>query len=87
MYPQQGILPFFPGFLCFVLHGSHGLEDVWGIVHYVSDVDWGERDSPLHPASAACCVIRQIQYFRDRPAPPPLSSRTLSYGASSSDTY
>ena len=36
--------------------------------------------------SAACCVIRQIQYIRDRPAPPLLSSRTSSYHISRSTT-
>lgn len=85
--PSKGILPFCLGFLCFVLHGSHSLKDVWGIEPCVSDVDWGGGGIPCHTqASAACCVIRQIQYVRDRPAPPPLSSRTSSYGVSGLDT-
>lgn len=51
---------------------------------------WGGGGFPTTPhhtrAPAACCVIRQIQYFRQRLDPPPLSSRTSSYGVSGSDT-
>lgn len=49
--PSKGILPFFLGFLCFVLHGSHSLKDVWGLVPCVSDVDWGGFPGPLLSAA------------------------------------
>lgn len=54
--PSKGILPFF-GFLCFVLHGSHGLKDVWGIVPRVSDVDWGGGGIPHHTRASAASVL------------------------------
>lgn len=58
---------------------GHKAWRVYGTcLHFLCVCDGGVL--PHHTqTSAACCVVRQIQYIRDRPAPPLLSSRTSSY--------